>query len=57
MFQMACSHDITFLYFSNLFQMVLNEQGCCKGDCYLDFGSLEDAKEALKQYKLKLAHR
>eukprot|EP00116_Pleurobrachia_bachei_P007184 sb/3467446/ len=37
--------------------MVLNDQGCCKGDCYLDFGSLEDAKEALKQYKLKLAHR
>jgi len=38
-------------------EMVLNDQGNCRGEAFLEFGSTDDAKEAMKCYKLKLLHR
>lgn len=38
-------------------EMVLNDQGNCRGEAFVDFASVDDAKEALKCYKLKLLHR
>ena len=37
--------------------MVLNEHGNCRGEAFLDFATLDEAKEAMKTYKLKLLHR
>lgn len=38
-------------------EMVLNEHGNCRGEAFLDFATLDEAKEAMKTYKLKLLHR
>lgn len=38
-------------------EMVLNEQGNCRGEAFLDFATIDEAKEAIKAYKLKLLHR
>ena len=37
--------------------MVLNEQGNCRGEAFVDMATVDDAIEALKCYKLKLLHR
>lgn len=38
-------------------EMVLNELKNCKGDAFIEFASLYDAKEALQRYKIRYLHR
>ena len=37
--------------------MVLNELGNCRGDAFIEFASMYDAKEALQRYKIRYLHR